>query len=345
MTSMNAVLIEKFGDSSTLQYQEVAVPQLGQGEVLIKTEVVGVNHVDLDIRAGISGMPVSLPHIPGVDAAGSVSEVGDGVFNFRPGDRVVPHFELACGNCRNCLAGKENICLDFDILGGTCWGTYAEYVKVKAHHLMRIPDTLSSTDAVASFIPFATAWEAMIRNGKLVSGETVLVNAAGSGVGTAGLQIAKLAGCRIIATAGSEEKLTKARELGADVTINYHEQNMVEAILDTTQGLGVDLALEMVGGEILINTLKSMASGGRIVSVGAHAGEKVEIDFIELFRKHIAIFGCGRSTRAVGEHVLDLVAAKKLHPVIDRVLPLSEAAQAHRLLEERACFGRVLLQT
>ena len=345
MNLMNAIVIEQFGDCSVMQHRQIDTPKLEQDDVLIEVDVSGVNHVDLDIRAGTSGMPVEFPHVPGVDAAGSVAAVGDGVHNFQPGDRVIPHYELACGRCRNCLAGKENICLDFDILGGTCWGTYAEYVKVKAHHLMRIPDSLSSRDAAASFIPFATVWEAMMANGKLLTGETVLINAAGSGVGSAGLQLAKLTGCRVIATAGSEEKLTRARELGADVTINYRSENMVEKIMDVTGGSGIDLALEMVGGEILLNTIKSMASGGRIVSVGAHAGEKVEIDFIELFRKHITIHGCGRSTRAVGEHVLDLVAAGKLKPIIDRVLPLSDVAEAHRLLQERACFGRVLLET
>lgn len=340
---MRAINIHEFGDAAVMHYEQVDVPELEHDDILIKVNVAGVNHVDLDIRAGISGMPVKLPHIPGVDAAGSIVETGAGVSVFKPGDRVIPHYELSCGACRNCLAGKENICLDFEILGGTCWGTYAEYVKVKAHHLMRIPDGLSDVDAVASFIPFATVWEAMMSNGKMQTGETVLINAAGSGVGSAGVQLARLAGCRVIATAGSAEKLEKARELGADVLINYSQDNVSDAVMDTTGNLGVDLALDMVGGEILQSTIKSMAAGGRIVSVGAHAGEKVEIDFIELFRKHIAIYGCGRSTRAVGEHVMDLVAQGKLKPVIDRTLALSEASQAHQLLEERKCFGRVLL--
>jgi NADPH:quinone reductase-like Zn-dependent oxidoreductase len=344
MSLMKAVVIERFGDCSVLEPSQVETPELDQNDVLIKVNVAGVNHVDLDIRAGISGIAVKLPHILGVDAAGTIVDVGNGVSNFNIGDRVIPHFELACGNCRNCISGRENICLNFGILGGTCWGTYAEYVKVQSHHLMRIPDGLNDIDAVAAFIPFATCWEAMMTNGKLVPGETVLINAAGSGVGTAGLQIAQMAGCRIIATAGSNEKLQKARELGADITINYQHENTVDAIMQATAGIGVNLALDMVGGEVLINTIKSMAPGGRIVSVGAHAGEKVEIDFIELFRKHIAIFGCGRSTRAVGEHVLDLVTAGKLKPVIERVLPLNDAAQAHQLLEDRACFGRLLLE-
>jgi len=341
---MKAIVIDEFGGPSVLKYREVHTPRPGAGEVLIKTAVAGVNHVDLDIRAGTSGMPVQLPHIPGVDAAGTVVETGAGVLAFAEGDRVVPHYELACGACRNCLAGRENICLAFDILGGTRWGTYAEYVLVGAHHLMRIPAGLTDEQAVSSFVPFATAWDAMIKVGKLQAGETVLINAVGSGVGSAGVQVANLAGCRVIATAGGDEKLDKARELGAAVTINYRTGNLSDAVLAATAGNGVDLALDMVGGEILTATINAMAAGGRIVSVGAHAGEKVSIDFIELFRKRISIHGCGRSTRAVGEHVMRLVAEGKLKPVIDRVLPLAEAAEAHRLLEQRACFGRLVLQ-
>lgn len=340
---MKAIVFDEFGASDVMVPREMPVPEPGPGQVRVRIEAAGVNHVDLDIRAGVSGMPVSFPHIPGVDAAGMVDAVGPGVTMFAPGDRVVPHYELSCGRCRNCIAGRENICLDFDILGGTRPGTYAEYVVVGAHNLMRIPDGLSAVDAVSSFVPFATAWEALVTVGRIQAGEAVLVNAAGSGVGSAGVQVAALAGARVIATAGSAAKLERARELGAEVTINYQEQDVTEALLEATGGLGVALALDMVGGELLKATLKGMASGGRIVTVGAHAGEVIEIDFIELFRKHIAIHGCGRSTRAVGERVMELVAAGRLAPVIDRVLPLDQAAEAHRLLEARACVGRLAL--
>ena len=270
---MKAVVFDAFGSSEVMALRDVPLPEPGPGEVRMRIEAAGVNHVDLDIRAGISGMPVSFPHIPGVDAAGVVDAVGPGVSGFGPGDRVAPHYVLACGRCANCIAGRENICLDFDILGGTRPGTYAEAVVVGAHHLMRIPDGLSAVDAVSSFVPFATAWEALVTVGHIQAGETVLVNAAGSGVGSAGVQVAALAGARVIATAGSAEKLARARDLGAEVTINYREQDVAAELLAATGGLGVALALDMVGGELLQATLKGMAAGGRIVTVGAHAGE------------------------------------------------------------------------
>ena len=340
---MKAVVMNAFGDPSVLRYADVETPAPGPGEVLIAIDAAGVNHVDLDIRAGTSGMPVTLPHVPGVDAAGTIAAVGDGVLDYAIGDRVVPHYELACGRCRNCVGGRENICLAFDILGGTRQGTYAEFVVVGAHHVIRIPDGLGAEAAVSAFVPFATAWEALVETGRIQVGETVLVNAVGSGVGSAGLQVARLAGCRTIVTAGSSAKLDRAAAMGADVLIDYTREDVAEAVLQATNGLGVDLALDMVGGELLQATIRAMASGGRVVTVGAHAGERVEIDFIELFRKHVAIHGCGRSTRAVGAHVLALVESGQLVPVIDRTLPLADAADAHRLIEARAVFGRLVL--
>ena len=340
---MRAIVLHRNGGADALAYETVPTPEPGPGEVLVRVHAAGVNHVDIDIRNGISGMEGAFPHVMGVDAAGEVAAVGDGVTEWKPGDRVAPHFILSCGTCRNCLAGRENICLRFDVLGATTWGTYAEYVKVGRHHLVPIPDALDYDEAVSVYVPFATAWEALIEVGGLRAGENALVNAAGSGVGSAGIQIARLAGARVIATAGSAEKLERARELGADAGIDYRTEEIGPRVREATGGLGADIALDMVGGETLKQTLDALAPGGRLVTVGAHAGERIDVDMIEFFRKHISMHGCGRSTRAMARHVLELAAAKKLMPVIHQRFPLRDAAKAHALMESRNFFGRMVL--
>ena len=341
---MKAIVLHRNGGPDALAYEAVPTPEPGPGEVLVRVHAAGVNHVDIDIRNGISGMDCAFPHVMGVDAAGEVAAAGDGVTEWKPGDRVAPHFILSCGTCRNCLAGRENICLRFDILGATVWGTYAEYVKVGRHHLVPIPDALDYDEAVSVYVPFATAWEALVEVGGLRAGENVLVNAAGSGVGSAGIQIARLAGARVIATAGSGEKLARAEALGAEAGIDYRREEIGPRVREATGGLGVDIALDMVGGETLKQTIDALAPGGRLVTVGAHAGEHIEVDMIEFFRKHISLHGCGRSTRPMARHVLELAAARKLTPIIHRRFALRDAAEAHALMESRDFFGRMVLE-
>lgn len=340
---MKAIVLHKNGGPEAMKYETIKTPEPGPGEVLVRVYAAGVNHVDIDIRNGVSGMEGNFPHILGVDAAGEVAKVGDGVHQWKKGDRVAPHFILSCGTCPNCMAGKENICLAFGILGATTWGTYAQYVKVGAHHLVSIPNKLDYDQAVSAYVPFATAWEALMEVGQLRAGENVLINAASSGVGSAGIQIAKMAGAKVLTTSSSTQKLTRAKKLGADVGINYRTQKIGAQARKATAGLGVDLALEMVGGDTLKQTIDALAPGGRIVTVGAHGGEEVDIDMIEFFRKHISMHGCGRSTKAMAAHVLNLTAAKKLKPVIHKRFALKDAAEAHKVMEGRKFFGRMVL--
>ena len=340
---MKAIVLHRNGGIEAMSYETIPTPEPGPGEVLVRVHAAGVNHVDIDVRNGISGMEGSFPHVMGVDAAGEVAKVGAGVERWKTGDRVAPHFILSCGVCRNCLSGRENICLQFDVLGATTWGTYAEYVKVGQHHLVQIPQELDYDRAVSVYVPFATAWEALIEVGKLRAGENALVNAAGSGVGSAGIQIAKLAGARVITTAGSTEKLERARKLGADAGIDYSTQSIGPRVREMTGGSGADIALDMVGGETLKQSIDALAPGGRLVTVGAHGGERIDVDMIEFFRKHISMHGCGRSTRAMARHVLELTAAGKLEPVIHERFRLCDAAEAHRLMESRNFFGRMVL--
>jgi NADPH:quinone reductase-like Zn-dependent oxidoreductase len=340
---MEAVVLRQYGGFERLRLEEVPLPEVGAGEILIRNRAVGVNHCDTDVRRGAFGVAQTFPHVMGVDAAGEVVAVGSDVAGFAQGDRVAPHFLLSCGTCRNCIAGRENMCLRAGVLGVTTWGTYAQFVKVRANNAVHLPDALSFVEAVAAQVPFATAWEALIEVGRLQAGETALINAAGSGVGSAGVQVAKLAGARVIATTGSDEKFTAARELGADEVINYESTNVGNAVMRLTDGLGVDLALDVVGGNRLLDCIAAVAQGGRIVSVGAHAGERVEIDMIDLFRKHVSLHGCGRSTRAIVAKVLALVAAGRLRPVIAANYALADAPAAHRLMESRKFFGRIVM--
>lgn len=342
---MKAAVIHGYGESfDTLKYEDVQTPTPDHGELLIKVHASAVNHCDTDLRKGLFGITQPFPWVMGVDAAGEIVEVGEGVSHFKVGDRVSPHFMLTCGVCRHCLDGKENICENADILGVTRWGGYAEYVKCGQNHVVRIPDGVSYEDAAAGQIPFATAWEALIEVARIRAGESVLVTAAGGGVGSAGVQIAKLAGARVIAAAGADEKLEKARLLGADEVINYNKESIGEKARELTGGAGVDAALEMIGGEVLRQGIDALAPGGRMATIGAHGGEQVEVDFIEFFRKHITMHGCGRSTKAQVQRVLDLMAAGRLNPVIHKVFALSEAPAAHELMESRNFFGRMLLK-
>lgn len=340
---MKAIVLRAYGGPEELRIADAPDPVAGPGEVVVRLRTTGLNHCDTDVRRGVFGVAQSFPHVMGVDGAGDVETVGPGVTGFRPGDRVMPHFMLSCGVCRNCQRGQDNICLDAGVLGVTTWGTYAERVKVRQNNLVRIPDALSYDDAVASAVPFATAWEGLIVMAGLRAGETVLVNAAGSGIGSAAIQIAKLAGARVIATTGSTAKFAQARALGADEVLDYTTDDVPATVNALTGGLGAEVCFDMVGGERLLDCIGAAAQGGRISSVGAHGGEKIEIDFIELFRKHITLHGCGRSTKAIYADVLGLVAAGKLRPVIHRTFDLADAGEAHAVMESRAFFGRMLL--
>jgi NADPH:quinone reductase-like Zn-dependent oxidoreductase len=340
---MRAIVIHEHGGREKLKYEEVPTPGAGIGDVVVKVKAAGINHFDHDIREGVSGMTHQMPHILGLEAAGEIAEIGPGVYEFHVGDRVAPTFMLSEGSCRNCVAGRDNLCTRGGVLGVTTWGAYAEYVTVAERNLIRLPDTLSFNEAAAIQVTMGTVWQMAITQAKIVPGEDVLVNGAGSGIGTAAIQIAKLAGARVIASAGSYEKLEKAKELGADDVINYREQSIAEEVLRLTEGRGVDVVIESIGGSTLLQSIDALAWAGRLVTCGAHAGEQVEINVIEFFRKQIAMFGTHGAPKAEIAHVFDLVAQGKLKAIIQQMFPLQEAAHAHQLVDDRAVFGKLIL--
>ena len=346
---MKAVVIHETGGPEKLIYQDIETPGVGEGEVLINLKTAGLNHFDLDVRGDVSGyLQLKMPHILGVEGAGVIADIGPGVRGFKVGDRVMPQLPTSSGRCGrqicNCALGMDNICLDFDKLGVTQWGTYAEYVKVTEPNIIRIPDSVSDLDAAATQVAMATAWELVVTKGKVSQGEDVLVNAAGSGVGSAAVQIAHLAGARVIATAGSDSKLDRARQLGASEGINYNKQSIVDEVMKLTNDRGVDVVIEMVGGSILQQSLTALAINGRLSTAGAHAGEKVEIDMIEFFRKQLTMTSTHFAPVSTNQFVLKLVGEGKLRPVIEKVMPLAEVQAGHEILASRNFFGKVVLE-
>jgi NADPH:quinone reductase-like Zn-dependent oxidoreductase len=341
---MKAVVLKAYGGTDQLSYQDVSDPVPVKDEVVVRVRASGLNHCDIDVRRGVFGVTQPLPHVMGVDAAGEVAAVGPDVTRWKVGDRVSPHFVLACGHCVNCREGRENICLNVQILGVDVWGGYAEKLKVRQTQLIALPENLSFVDAAASMVPFATAWEALVATAKIRVGETVLINAAAGGVGSHAVQIARLAGARVIASVGAADKVEKVKALGAHDVVNYREEDLAAGVMRLTNGRGVDLAFDGVGGDILKGTIKALADGGRIASIGAHGGEIVDIDMIDFFRRHLTVMGCGRFTREIAATVLDLMARGDLKPVIHDVFELSEAAKAQALMESRNFFGRIVLQ-
>lgn len=340
---MKAVRFHEYGAADVLRYEDAPDPEVGPRDVLIRVRTVGINHVDIDMRNGTSRLPLQLPHILGFEVGGEVAAVGAQVDEFAEGDRVTPLYQIACRMCGPCLAGRQQFCTRLEMLGVQHAGGYAEYVVVPVHAVVRLPDAMSFDQAASTQTTLGTAWHCLITRGQLRPGETVLVSAAGSGVGSAGIQVAKRAGARVITSAGSDEKLARATALGADHVVNYTRENLTDAVLEATDGRGVDLVLEHVGGEVFTRSLDAVAIGGRVVVCGGHAGEVVPLDLIHLFRNEWSVIGCARAGEPELRAVIDLVGRGELEPVISDRLGLDEAARAHEIVEERKQFGKVLL--
>ena len=318
-------------------------PEPGPGEALIRVRACAVNHVDIDMREGTSRLPLTLPHTLGFEIAGEVVALGDGVDGVAVGDRVAPLYQIHCRECEWCRRGEHMHCERISMLGVQSPGGYAEHAVVPAWALIPLPESLSFEQGAAIQTTFGTVWHALVTRVGLTEGKWVLVNAAGSGVGTAGIQVAKLLGARVIASAGSDEKLERARGLGAEATVNYRSENLAARVRDLTDGRGVDVVMESVGGDVLTGSLAALAKNGSVVTVGAHAGEVVPVDVILLFRHQWSVIGSVRATADELRHCIDLVAGGQLSPVIHATLPLDRAADAHRILEERRQFGKVVL--
>jgi len=340
---MRVSWFHRFGGPEVLVCEETARPSPGAGEAVVRVRAVGINHVDLDHRAGTSRIPVVFPHILGREFAGEIAALGGKAGALNEGDRVWVTCRLPCGTCRFCLSGRDNLCVKEGYFGLDLPGGYAEYVKVPIANLNPLPSHVGFDAAAASQIAFGTGWHVLINRGGLQAGQSVLIQAAGSGIGSAAVQVAKLAGATVFATASSDRKLERARALGADHLINYGTENFAERVLDLTGGEGVDVVMEHVGGEVFTNSLRCLKRNGVLVIAGAHAGEVVPFDIIPFFRGELRIAGSKNAPVTELRTVMNLVAAGELTPVIHRAFPLAEAAEAHRVVESREIFGKVVL--
>ncbi|HJT61299.1 MAG TPA: zinc-binding dehydrogenase, partial [Burkholderiales bacterium] len=310
---MKVAWFHKFGGPEVLVHEEAPNPAPKPGEALVRVRAVGINHVDLDHRAGTSRIPVTFPHILGREFAG---EVAGNAGDFKEGDRVWVTCRIPCRKCELCLAGRDNLCLKEGYFGLDIPGGYAEYVAVPIANLNALPSHVRFEDAAAAQIAFGTAWHVLINRGGLQAGQTVLIQAAGSGIGSAAVQVAKLAGAAmIIATASSDKKLEQAKALGATHLINYSREKFADKVMALTGGRGVDVVMEHIGGEVFTESLKCLARGAIIVTVGAHAGEVVQFDIIPFFRRELRLAGSKNASVLELRKVMGLVAEGKLKPI------------------------------
>ena len=340
---MRAVVFHEFGGSDVLRLEEVPDPRPGAGEVAIDITACALNHLDVDVREGVSRFPVQPPFILGLEVVGRISELGEGVAGWQVGDRVNPYLMGTCGECVYCRTGRESLCVAPGFISFTTNGGYAEKLACKASQLVRVPDELSDAEAAATQIAFATAWHMLFARGKLQPGETVLVNSVGSGIGSAAVQLAHMAGAHVIGNSSRADKLARAAELGMDAGIDYTTQDVVEEVLRLTGGRGVDLVYEHVGGELFQKGLDSLKKDGRMVICGAHSGEVVPFDIIPFFRTQKSIVGSFVYTRTEVETVFDLAARGKIRPVVAATFPLERAKDAMDLMESRDFFGKIVL--
>jgi NADPH:quinone reductase-like Zn-dependent oxidoreductase len=338
---MKAVRIHQFGGPEVLTYEEVPDPKPRKDLVLVRVRACALNHLDLWVRMGLPG--VSLPHIPGSDVAGEIAEVGEYVTGLKPGQRVILAPMHYCGHCVKCVAGLQNQCPEFTVLGNGVDGGDCELIAVTADKVIPIPDSLDLNQAAAVPLVFVTAWHMLVGRAGLRPGQTVLILGAGSGVGSAAIQIARLFHCRVITTAGSPEKLEKAHALGADYGIDHYKQRVSEEVQKITNKEGVDVVIEHVGEATFEESLKSLKSSGILVTCGATTGRDVKIDLRHLFARQLSLLGSYMGTMGELHEVLRHVFAGRLKPVVDRVFPMRDIRAAHQYLEKSQMFGKVVL--
>jgi 2-desacetyl-2-hydroxyethyl bacteriochlorophyllide A dehydrogenase len=340
---MRCVRIHEHGGVEKLVFEEVATPAIGPNDVLVQVKATSINHLDLWVRQGLPGVKFPLPLIPGVDASGVVAELGEAVRHVRIGDRVVVAQGISCGHCKQCLNGDDNLCNEYRLIGEHRDGADAEYISVPGRNILKLPGSVSFEAAAASALVFLTAWHMLVNKARVQPGEDVLVIGASSGVGSAGLQIAKMVGARVIATTSSDEKSTKLRQLGADDVINYKTHRVLDQVRLLTGKKGVEVVFDHVGVSVWEENIKAMAKGGRLVTCGATSGHEAMTDLRYIFYKQLQILGSTMGRKGDLTTILNLIERGILKPVIDRVMPLTDVRQAHQIVEEGKHFGKIVL--
>ncbi len=331
---MQAVEFSAFGDPDVLEPRRCEAPEAGAGEVLVEVRACALNHLDLRVRRGEFPW-ISPPVRPGADVAGVISGSGE---------RVVVYPVFSCGRCPACISGQEHRCPDLELPGVHRPGGYAERIVVPARNAVPVPDTLDLTEWAAVPVVFLTAWHALVGRANLRVGETILITSAGSGLGTAAVQIASAGGARVIATASDESRLARLGRLGAHHTVNYRERDFADAVREITEGKGVDVVLDHLGGPALEESISCLGRGGRLVSCGETAAPGAHLALRPFFNRERSILGSYLGSRKEFLDVLALLGNGTLRPVVDATFPLERAAEAHRYLEGRHAFGKVVLE-
>ncbi|MFX0015245.1 MAG: zinc-binding dehydrogenase [Promethearchaeota archaeon] len=346
---MKAVLLHEFGGINKLKYEDFPISDPNTNEVLIKVHAVALNHLDLFVRRGIPGLRLEMPHILGSDISGVIERLGEGINPsiLSIGQKVVIDPGLSCRICEFCCAGEISLCNKYQIIGEHRRGGYAEYITIPAENAIPIPESasLSMIEAAAAPLTFLTAWRMLMTRARLSLGEDVLIIGIGGGVALAALQIAQLMGSRTFVTSSSDEKLAKAKELGADYTINYIENPDYHKIIwQYTNKRGVDVVVDSAGQATFERSLRSLRKGGRLVTCGATTGFEARLNINLLFWRQFDILGSSMGTRNELREVLKFIWEGRLKPVVDRTLPLSDVQTAHQILEEGSQFGKIVMQ-
>lgn len=338
---MRAVRFHQHGGPEVLKYEDAPDPVPEPGYAIIRVRACALNHLDLWERQGLPRVSFPLPHISGSDVAGEIADAE----GFKPGQRVVLQPGLSCGRCRACVSGRDNLCPSYDVLGYMSEGGYAQFVKVPVANVVPIPDHIAFAEAAAFPLTFLTAWHMLITVAGLRPGDTVLVIAAGSGVGQAAIQIARFMGAQVLATAGSEPKLVRAREIGAEEAINHSAGPFAPEVKRLTGGRGVDVVVEHVGEATWEQSVRSLARGGRVVTCGATTGGTATLNLQHLFARQLSLLGSYMGRKAELLEAAHLFFTGRLRPVVDTTFPLSDATAAQRRMERREHFGKIVLET
>lgn len=341
---MRAAFFREHGGPDVMEVGELPDPRPGPGEVVLEVRAAALNHLDLWTRRGLPGLELELPHVGGSDVAGVVAEAGSGVEGWEPGDAAVVNPSLWCGECEWCNRGEQSLCVEYRILGEHVPGGLAERVAVPARNLYRIPEGAAFPRAAAAPLVFQTAWRALMNRGAVESGDTVLVTGASGGVGTAAVQVAKLAGARVFAVTSGPEKVRRVEELGADRVIDRLEEDFSRVVWEETGKRGADVVLDGVGAAVWDACVRALARDGRLVTYGATTGPTVEVDIRRVFWSQIRIVGSTMASKAEFEEVMNLVFGGRLEPVVDVVWPLDRIREAHERLEDGEHFGKVVLE-
>jgi len=341
---MKAIYYEKHGGPDVLTYGDFDEPSAGFHGVVVDVRAASLNHIDLFLRRGMPGIRIPLPHIPGCDAAGIVSAVGEGVTNVSVGDRVLMNPSVSCGHCEFCARGDASLCTTYKLIGETTQGTCCERIAVPDRNVIPIPESLTFEDAASIPLVFLTAWRMIMDRGRLTAGEDILILGASAGVGIAAIQIAKVAGARVLAAASSDEKLELCRELGADVLINYVEEDFVKRVRRETNRRGVDVVVDYVGKDTWVKSLQSLTGGGRLVTCGATTGYDPQTDLRHVFYRQLEVIGSTMGSRNDLMAPLKLILEGRMRTVVGAVFDLKDTADAHRMMEERRSLGKIVLR-